>query len=234
MATETLANDEQRAKLAAHLINAINRGPQVALAPVPREGATGVRGSSHVSRLHVSQIPPSPALRSGVPRERFILFAPELVRAILTGRKTITRRLAKNPNAPCPFGLPGDTLWVREKWGYRDEFFDPRHRRSGPFVYASDGSPAGATRLAWRPSLHMPRDACRVILHITATRIERLNQITRDDALAEGCPENRQDDPVSWFRELWDALSAARGQGWKTNPWVWVISFEAHAIGKNT
>jgi hypothetical protein len=231
MAMETQANDEQRAKLAAHLIDAMKHGPMVPLAPVLRGEGSGVRGSSSRDVL-----PLTPALSPGVPRERvgnrqrFIFFAPELVRAILDGRKTLTRRLAKNPHNPCPFGLPGDSLWVREKWGYLDEFFDRRKRRSGPFVYASDGPPPGAKRIAWRPSLHMPRQACRVILHITSTRVERLDQITRDDALAEGCPDDRRDDPIGWLRQLWDGLSPDRQKSWQGNPWVWVICFDVKIL----
>src|SRR5207302_641465 len=113
---------------------------------------------------------------------RFILFAPPLVRAILDGNKTMTRRLVSPQGraAPqvggCPFGLVGDRLWVREKWGYRDEFLKQGGR--GPFVYAADGAPAGAKFTPWRPSLHMPRAACRLVLGITAARAERLQNIT--------------------------------------------------------
>ena len=196
MPLEAQANPEQRAQLAAHLI----------------------------AQMRASSCSPKPA--GG--RERFMLFAAPLVTAILEGRKTVTRRLVSPAGVAvgaCPFGAPGDRLWVREKWGYQDEFFDGRGRGGGRVVYATDGAPTGATRLAWRPSLHMPRTACRLELQVTSVRSEPLTALTPNDAAAEGCPLDRLDDPVSWFRETWDTFYAARGAGWRDNPWVWVLSF---------
>jgi hypothetical protein len=167
------------------------------------------------------------------PRERFMLFAGPLVRAILQGRKRVTRRLVqpqpqgrRTPSGPCPFGTPGDVIWVREKWGFEAQFFNPRAKPAPPFVYAADGPLPGAKRQAWRPSLHMPRAACRAVLHLTAVRAERLTEITRPDAIAEGCPDHRAADPIAWFRETWDRFYAARRLGWANDPWVWVISFD--------
>ena len=176
-------------------------------------------------------IPSQPTIKTSVPRERFMLFAPPLVRAILDHRKTVTRRLiapqptSSHPAYPCPSGAPGDRIWVREQWGYRAQFFDRRAGNHGPYVYAADGPPLGAKYHPWKPSLHMPRKACRLLLNITEVRCERVTEISLREALAEGCPAERSQDPVGWFREVWDHYYAEGGLGWKSNPWVWVIAF---------
>jgi hypothetical protein len=208
MPTQSIASDKQRKQLTEHLRKQLRR----------------------ISKNHNST-PEAPHEYAGLSvngRERFILFAPPLVSAILKGRKLVTRRLAgkdKKPPGTCPFGITGDRLWVREKWGYRRQFFDRRAPNDGPFVYAADGPPAGAKRLAWRASLHMPRSACRLVLNVRSTHCERLTQITKQDALDEGCPPEHARDPIGWFRELWDSLTAGKGCGWVDNPWVWVIRF---------
>lgn len=232
MRAERKANAEQRTQLVAHLIAQL-RGMNVSAdrpAPTPSAPAMYQHDlfAARPARTGRAKpaIPEPPARAAG--RERFILFTVPLVKAIVEGRKTMTRRLvlpAGKPRGPCPFGAAGDTLCVREKWGYRDEFFDRRARGTGPFVYAADRPPPGAKFLAWRPSMHMPRSACRLALTITAARSERLTQISVQDAAAEGCPATHQHDPVGWFRQLWDRLNADRGAGWSADPWVWVISF---------
>lgn len=180
--------------------------------------------------------------------ERPILFRPPLVRAILDGHKTQTRRPAKDvivhhthqagrmfcsgpscsgtrahPGAPTvalsPFGAPGNRLWVRETWA------KPTGR---DYVYAADGPMV--TPLRWKPSIHMPRDACRLILEITDIRLEMLQCISEADAHAEGtwmgvAPGMRSRIPVEQFRESWDRTYAKTGHGWDANPWVWVITF---------
>lgn len=190
MGLKATTHSQQRAELAAHLIAKLGA----------KETAPAVR------------------------RQRFILFATPLVRAILDGRKTITRRPVKPPTrAPretCPFCREGDRLWVREKWGYYDDFFDKRRSGTGSFVYAADGLPQGAKHAAWRPSLHMSRSACRLWLDVTQTRAERLMHVTSEDAVAEGCPPAHLDDPIGWFRATWDHYYAKSGCGWKTDPWV--------------
>lgn len=232
MRAERDASAEQRAQLAAHLIAQLRGVKLPADLPRPTPSAPAMyqhdlfaaRGARTAKPKPTSAEPPS----APAARERFILFTVPLVKAIQEGRKTLTRRLVLPPGRPwgaCPFGAAGDALCVREKWGYRDEFFDRRARGTGPFVYAADGPPAGAKILAWRPSMHMPRSACRLVLTITATRSERLTQISVQDARAEGCPAMHRHDPVGWFRHLWDRLNADRGAGWATDPWVWVISF---------
>ncbi len=228
-------------------------------------------------------------------RERPVLFSGEMVRAILDGRKTQTRRLvtakAWDPTdmplrkvvhhveahvgiqayfgdeywgIGCPFGVPGDRLWVRETWAAHplDESEPPER-----IMFAADGSNYGCGKfgkgvvrgprhldsddgegggwrpLRWRPSIHMPRWASRLTLEITAVRVERLQEITEEAALAEGC-SGRDPEPASeggtiyaWrgrssapnprahFSCLWDSLNAARAP-WSSNPWVWVISFK--------
>jgi hypothetical protein len=174
---------------------------------------------------------------------RFLLFAPPLVRAIVDGRKTVTRRLItpappntsmRAPKMRCPYGAPGDHLWVREKWGYRAQFFDPRAGKQGPYVYAADGAPPGAKFLPWKPSLHMPRAACRIVLKITGVRAERLKHITKEDAAAEGCPVDQLHDALNWFAKVWEQHFGARGAGWSANPWVLVIRFRVQElIGAN-
>ena len=165
--------------------------------------------------------------------ERPILFSGEMVRAILDGRKTMTRRVVKdcpkidfyqkdaeacrlcdsgvwqfrsyreghwtpnaaNPNAwvcgmPCPYGGPGDRLWVRETW--------------------FDGGRG-------------------ITLEVTAVRVERVQDITEADAVAEGCGPiamaNTNFSGLGHFRSVWEEIYAKRGYGWDANPWVWVVSF---------
>lgn len=189
-----------------------------------------------------------------VVKERPILFSGPMVRAILDGRKTQTRRVVKpqpiwvydcsvpvlttdaDPNAAirCPYGVPGDRLWVRETFG--------RQWRHG-FIYRADVEtpiPAGG----WEPSIHMPRCASRIMLEVTRVCVERLQNISEADAQAEGIqvlPLQSVDDPSAWrqsgpgahqarnaresFRLLWDSINSKRGFGWDVNPWVWVIEF---------
>jgi hypothetical protein len=149
----------------------------------------------------------------------------------------------------CPYGAPGDTLWVRETWadltethGTRWEKRDPEtglykrgvepfvwHRADGEQPDIGDGKPMSEP---WRPSIHMPRWASRITLRITDIRVERLQDITEDDARAEGCDsaawEDEAGNGINSYREsfafLWDQI---KGPGaWDENPWVWAISFE--------
>ena len=120
----------------------------------------------------------------------------------------------------------GDRIWVREKWGYRAQFYDRHAETQPPYVYAADGPPDGATYQPWKPSLHMPRVASRILLHVTGVRSERLSDISAKDAREEGCPIERLADSIDWFKEVWDRYFAARGLGWPNDPWVWVIAFE--------
>jgi hypothetical protein len=84
----------------------------------------------------------------------------------------------------------------------------------------------------WRPSIHMPRWASRIMLEVTDVRVERVQEISTVNAEAEGCegwqcrPKLYETVQRAEFRELWDSINAKRGFGWKVNPWVWVISFK--------
>ena len=146
----------------------------------------------------------------------------------------------------CRIGRPGDRLWVRETWRHDPlELGEIRHR-------ATCCELKGET---WKPSIFMPRSASRITLEITDVRVERLWEITEDDAVAEGipkedvCPGGDTENfhpPGAYgyvsgvhpfpkgeiypkargaFHELWDSINAKRGYGWKKNPWVWVVEF---------
>lgn len=168
-----------------------------------------------------------------------ILFSARMVEAILDGRKTQTRRIVKkNPDGkipftdelPCPYGLTGDTLWVRETWQAQNNNGEwwhevPRDDRvswnwawTNPVRPAYDEMPP-----RWLPGIHMPREACRIELKIKSLKIERLHCISPDDAEAEGVTNERVFDG---FVELWNSINAARGYGWDVNPFVWVVEFE--------
>jgi len=186
-------------------------------------------------------------------KERAIIFSGEMVRAILDGRKTQTRRVIKPPkgSAPeyagvdfgCPHGAPGDRLWVREniRW----------YKEGSPTRYAADGCPVmrDGESVAWTfneahvPSIHMPRWASRITLEITDVRVERLQDMSFVDWVADFCPSSIQEEcalqtltgsknQTDVARHYWDSLNANRGFGWDTNPWVWVISFKRIEEGR--
>ena len=189
-------------------------------------------------------------------KKRPILFSGPMVRSILDGRKTQTRRgmriqprhepSVQTDNDPrdghaftyamwdggrgdaacvCPYGSPGDWLWVRETW---------MQTPGGPAYKADGGDHYGAGgRLTWKPSIHMSRSASRITLEIVKVRVERLQEITENDAVAEGAPALVEEDSSvtcgrhkTVFVKLWDKLNAKRGYGWDNNPWVWVIEFK--------
>lgn len=211
--------------------------------------------------------------------ERPILFSAPMVRAILEGRKTQTRRIVRlKPGQqvderddgsswpwtdydgadmwhwlPCPYGQPGDRLWVRETWAV-PHALDGRKPRYVPadarFHYRADEDAGG---LRWRPSIHMPRWASRITLEITEVRVERLQEIGEADAIAEGLKRITKDggatikhgipdrdglpgtDDTGWpwrdwsadprvaFRRLWESIHGP--DSWAANPWVWVVGF---------
>lgn len=157
----------------------------------------------------------------------------------------------------CQFGQVGDRLWVRETWGVVSHDFDENERiidwvpdrpataihempfgngfYSGHAIYAADGEftwgddDGHGEKSCWKPSIHMPRSACRILLKITSVRVERLNSISEGDAKAEGYPVEREVDggaydPWLWFRDLWDGIYP--DNSFKVNPWVWVIEFK--------
>lgn len=205
-------------------------------------------------------------------KERPILFSAPMVRAILEGRKTVTRRAIKvyphidvsgnfcvgnsnygqdgygKPvtkhfvNGCCPYGKPGDRLWVRETWA-RVGNDDPGYLTFGA-TYPSCLPPElenipPASQIRWKPSIHMFRRDSRILLEITDVRVERLQDITEDQAKAEGVRlytdhaelgdwwhvegiETYSADPRKSFELLWSSV----GGDWEANPWVWVVEFK--------
>jgi hypothetical protein len=187
---------------------------------------------------------------------RPILFSAAMARALLDGSKTQTRRVIKTagiadaqvlgPKAACCPYSEGQNLWVRETWycdDYRvqsgpylkpDDMDVDEARDDGTLIYAADGlRPYEAKQPVWRPSIHMPRWASRILLEVTGVRVERLQDISEADAYAEGtfagAYEYDNGEGTETAREsyqrLWDSLNAARGYGWDVDPWVWVVEF---------
>lgn len=257
-------------------------------------------------------------------KEHPIIFSGPMVRAILEGRKTMTRRVVKNmpsitlpgvnrirlelhpfsktalagtpgeaiggpdrlawiaydwvENAigveeaawlRCPYGQPGDRLWVRETWWMHDsprafDLYDcnatmPNGEKRLIGYDATMGADSLESARAYgarkRPSIHMPRWASRILLEVTAVRVERVQDISKEDAKREGLRALTKDgllfkygipdrdgfpgtddygwpwadwktDPRVAFRSLWDSINAKRGYGWDANPWVWVVEFK--------
>lgn len=188
-------------------------------------------------------------------KERPILFSGPMVRAILEGRKTQTRRVVKpNRSAPtashvsctpasdgsywvepggwvaCPYGKPGDRLWVRETILRIGDRSDPICAS----IYAADGSMTPADAWPWKadrlPSIHCPRGLSRITLEVISVRVERLQAISNEDAKAEGVREYDGDEPGDYrggFRDLWQSINGKRpGCSWDDNPWVWAIEFK--------
>lgn len=120
----------------------------------------------------------------------------------------------------CPYGEPGDRLWVRETWAEVDSD-DPRpvyaYRADDPDPRSIDGS--------WRPSIFMPRGACRLTLGVTGVRVQRLQEISEDDALAEGVGPFDGRSCRHAYEALWQEINGKRAP-WASNPWVWVVTFK--------
>lgn len=171
-----------------------------------------------------------------------ILFNTDMVRAILAGRKTMTRRVSKAGISAQPPYWPGDILYVRETWRVQSaRRFDAdvriEYKAGGEMVRIQ--FPGGGDQYhnrseydsfvrkwaddRWHPSIHMPRAAARIFLRVTEVRAERLQEIDDDGVVAEGLEIGAP------FEELWDKtikLSDRTNYGWNANPWVWVVSFE--------
>lgn len=211
-------------------------------------------------------------------KERPIIFSGAMVRALLAGTKTQTRRLAPVESLDitshddgmttwavsfakavkgvcgsysgtrctpaeahriiasqfCPYGRPGDRLWVRETFmrhpaDYCWEASVSIPIRPAETVYMADheGESVGA---GWTPSIFMPRDLSRITLEITDVRVQRLQDISEDDARAEGCQPVTHDDGTvdcgtrkATFAALWESIHGAGS--WDANPWVWALTF---------
>lgn len=211
-------------------------------------------------------------------KERPILFSGAMVRAILNGSKTQTRRVVKpqfeadptgrwtnvmssterkkignmeygklDPegfcftdrgretilfSGKCPYGQPGDRLWVKETWC---------GSMADAYEYKADGHSYGGVNPLWKSSLFMPRRASRILLEIVSVRVERVQDISHDDAVAEGVESvgggrywiaatdanagfRPVGSPEKAYRDLWQHINGA--ESWKANPWCWVVEFK--------
>jgi len=222
--------------------------------------------------------------------EHPILFSAPMVRAILDGKKTQTRRVVKRQpglgqvfqrcdphgiswdcvtpawtrvdggrSGPqfhftehCPYGQPGDRLWVRESFAMIDDdeaLAGVLYRADGMY----DGCGPGDFAWTWKPSIHMPRWASRITLELTDVRVQRLQDITPEDCYEEGLRRATKDErtykwgcdgmdwadwrisPIDAFHGLWDSINAKRNGGacsWQSNPWVWALTFRR--VGRGT
>lgn len=169
-----------------------------------------------------------------------IIFSAPMVRALLDGRKTQTRRILKPPYGTLEFQangtwkpictkfFPGDRLWVREACAtWVGELKDAAYRADetdAEWENLRHDARLGFWKI--RPSIHMPRWASRLTLIVTDVRVQRLQDISRGDAMEEGCPfANMADgpDPRDWFTTLWNSIHGPKA--WGANPWVCAISF---------
>lgn len=210
-------------------------------------------------------------------KERPILFSPDMVKAILLGEKSQTRRVVL-PQWPgdsiieemsattpegwqtighsghwwdagccsyqryCPYGVPGDRLWVREAW-QRVEAYDGYGccYRADEQILAvetdEDGNGLDQLKVPhvelfdvgdhpWRPSIYMPRGLSRINLTIKNIRVERVQSISEADCIAEGFKDIGAGDLLAMYANKWNVLNAKRGFPWSSNPWVWVIEFD--------
>ncbi len=200
-------------------------------------------------------------------KERPILFSAPMVRAILSGRKKVTRRALKvQPHidvsgnfcvgganygqdiygkpvtkhfvsSHCPYGQPGDRLWVREAWqdDAQVNAIAPRELSHGePIQYAADGASRqnGCSMITpgkTRPSIHMPRWVSRILLEINDVRLERLQDISEGQAEGVNFLRSAPDldetlTAAQLFDCLWSSINSA--DSWNANPWVWVVEFK--------
>lgn len=128
----------------------------------------------------------------------------------------------------CPYGKPGDLLWVRETWAVGNGYdgMPPRSIPQVPFVKRHYAATENRGELLWRPSIHMPRWMSRITLRITDVRVQRLQDISEDDAHAEGVTHKEHGGSTAreGFQRLWESIN---GNGaWAGNPWVWAMTFE--------
>ena len=190
-------------------------------------------------------------------KEKPIIFSTDMVIAIKKGIKSITRRGVKIPSwtwdkhndlkltpegdllalsrkskehepIKPPYAI-GDVLWVRESF---------QEMQDGTFYYKAD---TDNWTQPWKPPIHMPRSAARIFLRVVSVRVERLQDISEEDARAEGAnfkdgknvgfEEKMRRSVIERFVDLWNGLNAGRGLGWEVNPWVWVVEFEEIETG---
>jgi hypothetical protein len=189
-------------------------------------------------------------------KERPIIFTPENAQKIHEGTKTQTRRIIRWPDwanpeecagllrssptgiafyedgrprrrMSCPYGVVGDRLWVREAFTVAND-----GREDQNVIYRGDPMFNGMTVFDWKwtPSIHMNREYCRTVVELTEVRVERLVEISEEDAVAEGCSlvgrtveTNADLSYVDVFRSLWESINGK--DSWTQNPWIWVLTF---------
>lgn len=199
-------------------------------------------------------------------KSRPILFSAPMVRALLAGTKTQTRRPLREgtwldpkegvirmcsvgngvtgfQSVACPYGVPGDQLWVREQFAgsiaYERHGY-PLREWGNKIWYCADGEPRSGQWTRPRPSIHMPRSLSRITLELTDVRVERLQDISEADALAEGVTPKWEPGcsgrlmeaiggfsfrpAASAYADLWEQINGAGS--WDANPWVWALSFK--------
>lgn len=174
-----------------------------------------------------------------------MLFSGEMVSAIISGRKTMTRRVVKqslpigtrwygvvedelcyrivdsksvNTLCKCPYGQVSDRLWVRETWQWNPY---------GGVVYKAGSGIVDCDGRGWKPSIFMPRSISRITLEITNIKVEQLQDITEEDAIKEGLinDEINQITAAENFENLWDSINGKK-YPWAANPWVWCLEFK--------
>jgi hypothetical protein len=185
-------------------------------------------------------------------KQRPIIMSAESVQAILDGRKTQTRRVIKKPEKwtiekqddelylyediygdhhnvieKCPYGQIGDRLWVKESYTFANFGKVTIYKSDKKDQFGEDWKITASQTNSWKSPLFMPRSASRITLEITNIRVERLQDITEDDAIAEGFISNKDLKEIARlnFELAWDKLNEKRGYSWDSNPFVWVIEF---------
>ena len=153
---------------------------------------------------------------------------------------------SKTKRVRCPYGKPGDRLWVRETFKQHDEVIS--YKADGTWItdFQHTGGINPHENITWIPSIHMPRNASRILLEITGVRVERLQDISEEDAIAEGCIKFPFEDDHAYtfydddktghathtgaYRKLWESLNGTGS--WDLNPWVWVVEFRTLEIAR--
>ena len=150
-------------------------------------------------------------------KSRPISVSPSCAKAILENRKVMVRQLADQSESVCPFGHPGDLLWVREPWALVNAFA----------VYRSTYT--AQSHVDWQPAKSMPEEHAQLWLRLNAARLERLSDIPAGDLASEGSLWLEHpiagESPKAGFARWWDSLHPRPGTRWADDPWVWVLSF---------
>ena len=171
------------------------------------------------------------------PAHHPIVFSTPMVEAIVAGKKSQTRRVVKprsyivevEENIPyemteddaqpirCPYGEVGDILWVRETY---------QHQQDSGYIYKASKASREIKNPKWKPSIFMPKSACRIFLQVTNIRVEPLQDISEDDLKSEGIDYTIGYYPIllEAFEQLWAGINGQKS--WDRNPYVWVIEFK--------